>query len=112
MSVLKRLVYICRLLISFDISFCYRPSPRKQITAPHDVSDESILSRSKDDCDVDVGPLLDYDYAEATAVESQMLLDLKEHMLSWSSMLQEISESGGSAMANVLSMNEKYTKVC
>ena len=83
-------------------------SPRKQVTAPLDISNESIVSRSKDESDVDVGPLLDYEYVEASAVETQMLIDLKEHMIAWANMLQTISEEGGCAMARVLSMNEKY----
>ena len=49
-----------------------------------------------------VGPLLDFDFAEASAMEQQLLLDLKEQFLEWSNMLQSISELGGAAMAGIL----------
>ena len=41
-------------------------------------------------------------------MEQQLLLDLKEQFLEWSNMLQSNSELGGSAMAGILSLNEKY----
>ena len=45
---------------------------------------------------------------EASAVELQLLVDLKEHISEWANMLQNINDNGGSAMATVLSMNEKF----
>ena len=47
-------------------------------------------------------------FDEASAVELQLLADLKEHVVEWANMLQNISDNGGAAMANTLSLNEKY----
>ena len=50
---------------------------------------------------------LEFNYECATALESQLLLDIKDQLVSWAELLQSIAEEGGQALGECFSGNEK-----